>query len=106
MKIWNIVDLLYQNKNSSIPVKNGKYIIQIYSDGIQGNIKGVDGTVICRFVISDSAMKFAFAKNASMYEFGYEFHSLLLTDEISKVSEMPNINAKELYEVLVEFAKK
>lgn len=38
MKIQNIADLLHQNKNLSIPVENGKYIIQIYSDGIQGNI--------------------------------------------------------------------
>lgn len=105
MKINNIVNLLHQNKNSSISVKNGKCIIQIYSDGNQGNIKGADGSIICRFVISGNVMKFAPAKKASQYEFAYEFYSILLLDEVSKISEMPLPNAKEIYDILIEFAE-
>lgn len=105
MKIQNIVDLIHQNKNSSISVKNGKYIIQIYFDGNQGNIKEADGTVICRFVISNNAMRFAPAKKACQYEFGYEFYSILLLDEVSKIFEMPLPNAKYIYDILLEFAK-
>lgn len=106
MKFQNIVDSAHRNRDCSISAKNGKYIIQIYSDGAQGNIKRSDGTVICRFVISDNTMKIAPAKKETPYEFGYECYPFLLTDKISKISEIPNINVKDLYEILDEFAEK
>lgn len=50
-------------------------------------------------------MRFAPVKKASQYEFGYELYSILLSDEVSKISAMPHHNAKDIYDILIEFAE-
>lgn len=87
-----------------ILVKDG-YTLQIYSDGINGNIKRTDNSVLCRFYIKQhkKEIQFSFEKCCFVKEFDYERYPVQCTTDLSEVEKIDHKNAKELCEVILKF---
>lgn len=76
---------------------NGGNVIQVYSNGQQGNIKRLDESVLCRFEINDIYFSVAPAKMNNPTEFGYEKYFIPITADASVMKRIPHSDADEIY---------
>ncbi len=95
------VEILKGYGLSPITVNGRLYMVHMYSDGFQGNILRKDDTVLTRYYMTDSKIKFAFQKERAPYEFDYTTYGIDLDEELEAVKRIPNVHAEELYDVLL-----
>lgn len=103
MKISELMELIRENRGNFI--REGKYVMQIYSDGDRGNIKRTNETVLCAFDLVDDGIRIAPTKEELPYEYSYVYLHIGLEENIESISEQSNKNAKELGEVFGNFAE-
>lgn len=99
----SFTDYLLENKGNIYHV--GNYKLQIYSDGVHGNITRRDNTILCRFYIerSKQEIQISFAKERCSTEFGYKRYSVPCTADLSEIKKIQQKDIKELYEVILKF---
>lgn len=103
MKILS--SMFQDNKDCYIYLCDTKYVLQVYSNGKQGNIKRSDKTVLVRFNIDEDDINFCFSKKNNPREFGYDKYSISLESELTAVKKIPHHDAEELYMVLSDFVE-
>lgn len=96
-------DFLLENKGKTYSMDY--YRIKIYSDGMNGNIKKHNETILCRFCMEQSKQKiwFSFAKECCTTEFGYKKFPILYSEDITEIKKIEHKDAKELSEVISKF---
>lgn len=96
-------DYLLENKGN-VYCKGG-YTLQIYSDGINGNITRRNNTILCRFYIKrdKQEVQFSFAKKHCATEFEYSRYSISYSAGITEIKNIAHKDAIELCMVLTNF---
>lgn len=91
-----------KEKGNTLAIGNYQYILQSYNEGSCGNIKRMNGTVLCKFYIDDvnQIIDFCFQKVKSPFEFDYTKYSIPFCSKVETIGKIPNNNAKELLHVL------
>lgn len=103
MTISELMALIRRNRERLIVA--GKYTMQIYSNGIRGNIRRVDKTVLCAFDLTEAGIRIAPTKDSSPFEYGYKYLHIEAENNVGSISKLPHKNAKELGEVFNIFAQ-
>ncbi len=102
MKISELMTLIRRNHRRFIEA--GKYTMQIYSNGIRGNIRRADNTVLCAFDLTKDGIRIAPTKDGNPFEYGYKYLYIGTEDGVDSISKLPHKSAKELGEVFDSFA--
>lgn len=97
MNISNLTKKIQKNPNTYIQIN--KYGIQIYSSGKAGNICRSDGTVVCRFNITDEKFMIAPAKEDAPYEVGYNIFSIEIDEKIEAIGKIAHKDSDEIFHV-------
>lgn len=88
-----------------VPIFNGKYELQVYSNTIKGNVVRFDRTVLVRFREDkkEGNMCFEFRKKDDAEEYGGDVLRVPLKEKLNKVQKLEHEDAEELYIVFKEF---
>lgn len=76
------------------------YSLQIYEGGKAGNIFRKNGTILCKFYITEMHYSFCFSKPEIPYEFGYDKYSISLDSDLDAIKIIYHKDSAELYSVL------